>query len=446
MADTTTTAYGLTKPEVGASEDTWGTKINTDLDSLDTIVNAIGGKTAAGTLSYADSAKLVTSATGVGITGVLTSDGLTVDTNTLHVDATNNRVGIGTSSPDSLLDLDTGSAGATALTMQANGVTSARLQLGLGMFSTGFPAIVGTANGLDLGTSASAPTRFFTNSAEAARIDASGNLLVGTTSTTLTGNAGFTYQGGITTTSNNGSLSAIMNRNTNDGEIVQFRKDNSTVGSIGTNSSRLTIGNGDTGLLIAGDLDNITPFNTSTNASRDAAVDLGNSGVRFKDLYLSGGVYLGGTGSANKLSDVEEGDWTPTFGLSTTDPDSVVYNTAVTGGFYRKIGNYVFVSGVLYTSSVTIGSGAGTLLISNLPFVVANSSQGQNGYSSLYIGEAASFSGHHPSSGRFIQSNTAIDLFFRSSSNGGSLTNVGGDLNTGTNKNLLRFSGSYTTQ
>jgi hypothetical protein len=106
----------------------------------------------------------------------------------------------------------------------------------------------------------------------------------------------------------------------------------------------------------------VHPFNPSTLDDSDAAIDLGVSSSRFKDLYLSGGVYLGGTGAANKLDDYEEGTWTPTL-EGTTSAGTTTYTDQ--SGNYTKIGNTVIIG---FYISFTAATGTGEMKLGGLPF------------------------------------------------------------------------------
>jgi len=89
MADGTTTNYSFVKPEVGASEDTWGGKLNTNWDDLDTL---LGGVTAA-QFAYLNVTLLGTSEASKAVTvdanGVVIFDGGIVEDETAVTSSSN---------------------------------------------------------------------------------------------------------------------------------------------------------------------------------------------------------------------------------------------------------------------------------------------------------------------------------------------------------------------
>jgi hypothetical protein len=106
------------------------------------------------------------------------------------------------------------------------------------------------------------------------------------------------------------------------------------------------------------------------------------------DLTLSGGVYLGGTGAANYLDDVETGTFAPTFTPDTSGslPLQSAYDTMQ----YVKIGNWVTLSGFIRaaTPSSPVGSSPN---LGNFPFTVADLSDaaGRSSGSVSYFDDSA---------------------------------------------------------
>ena len=156
----------------------------------------------------------------------------------------------------------------------------------------------------------------FVSGSERMRIDSSGRLGIGTTSP---------------------ASPLQVDRASTDGDIVTLSKDGTTVGSIGVdNTDNIFLSGNSThsGLMVG--TESIVPY--SNGATTDATEDLGASSIRWRNLYLSGGVYLGGTGSANLLDDYEEGTWTPVVTHVSGFASTSITQTHAT---YTKVGRKV---------------------------------------------------------------------------------------------------------
>ena len=279
----------------------------------------------------------------------------------------NGNVGIGTGTSVSAKFHVAGSPQATsgALALLRNSDATASNTTFGGVFFSSSPGTDFSIGKSNVNTATTLSFRNGNTGASLMDLTSSGNLLIGTTSNPVGNNVvgiGALSNGNLQIT-RDGGLPLHINRKTDAGALIDLRSDGTSVGSIGVVAGNNVFINGDTIGLAIGD-DNVYPANAS-GASTDGATDLGDAVARWRNLYLSGGAFLGGTTSANFLDDYEEGTWTPTYTATGTNPSSVTYNIQV--GRYIKIGHQVVAQCRIRTDgSLTQGSGA--LYIAGLPF------------------------------------------------------------------------------
>jgi hypothetical protein len=213
-----------------------------------------------------------------------------LNTSEIYTDSTNNRIGIGTSSPDGKLDIQTSS--------NESGILLDAIGAGNDIELT-FNRWTGTASNYHqwrVGAEVDDLTFGYVQGAKGStpsvkvRIDSSGNLLVGKTSVGV-GNAGIELRANNLAAVSRASDNVLyLNRITDNGSILEFRKDNVAVGNIGVVSDDRMYFTTTDGLGLQFDKDNNRIVPCDAAGAYNNNVELGDSTLEFTNLWLSGGV------------------------------------------------------------------------------------------------------------------------------------------------------------